>query len=114
MDQKGEGKHSGGFGYFSNKSFPTVLDSAFELHEELPLYTSPYDMPTSLQRYACYYNDTTERSPMDRRPPRPSLRYYVPPSNLLTHSMEQNSSWEANRFSACQEIPRILWNPKVH
>ena len=28
--------------------------------------------------------------------------------------MEQSSSWEANRFSASQEIPHILWNPKVH
>jgi hypothetical protein len=27
--------------------------------------------------------------------------------------MEQ-SPWEANRFSASQEILRILWNPKVH
>ena len=28
--------------------------------------------------------------------------------------MEQNLSWEANRSSAGQVIPRILWNPNVH
>ena len=28
--------------------------------------------------------------------------------------MEQNPSSEANSFSASQEIPYILWNPKVH
>ena len=28
--------------------------------------------------------------------------------------MKQSVSWEANRFSASQEIPRILWNPKFH
>ena len=28
--------------------------------------------------------------------------------------MDQSPSWEANRFSASQEIPRILWNTKVH
>jgi hypothetical protein len=28
--------------------------------------------------------------------------------------MEQNPSWEANRFVAIQESPRILLNPKVH
>jgi len=33
---------------------------------------------------------------------------------LLTHSMVQSPSWEANWFAARQEIPRILWNPKVH
>jgi hypothetical protein len=28
--------------------------------------------------------------------------------------MEQSPSWEANRLSTSQEIPHILWNPKVH
>ena len=28
--------------------------------------------------------------------------------------MEQSPSWEANLFTASREIPRILWNPKVH
>ena len=28
--------------------------------------------------------------------------------------MEQSPSREANSFSASQEIPLILWNPKVH
>jgi hypothetical protein len=34
--------------------------------------------------------------------------------SILTYSMEQSPSWEANRFVASQEIPRILLNPKVH
>jgi len=33
---------------------------------------------------------------------------------LLTYSMEQSPSWEANRFWASQEIPLILYNLKVH
>ena len=33
---------------------------------------------------------------------------------LLTYFMELRSSWEANRFSASQEISRIFWYPKVH
>jgi hypothetical protein len=28
--------------------------------------------------------------------------------------MEKSPSWEANPFSASQEIPRILWNSKFH
>jgi hypothetical protein len=27
--------------------------------------------------------------------------------------MEQSPSWEANRFSRSQEMPCILWNPKI-
>ena len=33
---------------------------------------------------------------------------------LLTYSLQQSPSWEANGLSASQEIPRILCNPKVH
>ena len=39
--------------------------------------------------------------------------HLIPSINLLTYSMEQ-SPWEANRFSASQEFPRILWNRKVN
>ena len=33
---------------------------------------------------------------------------------LLTYSMVQRPSWEANLFAASQEIPRISRDPKVH
>ena len=32
----------------------------------------------------------------------------------LTNSMEQSPSWEANKSLTSRDIPRILWNPKVH
>jgi hypothetical protein len=43
-----------------------------------------------------------------------SLQWVYLLTYLLTHSMNLSPSWEANLFSASQEIPRILWNPKVH
>ena len=33
---------------------------------------------------------------------------------LLTYSLVQSPSWEANLFAASQEIPRISRNQKVH
>jgi len=34
---------------------------------------------------------------------------------ILTYLLHKKiPSWEANRFVYSQEIPRILWNPKVH
>ena len=35
------------------------------------------------------------------------------PITYLLHGA-QSTSWEPNRFADSQEIPRILWNPKVH
>jgi len=35
-------------------------------------------------------------------------------TNLLINSMQQNPSWEANSHSSSQDIPRLLWNPRVH
>ena len=35
-------------------------------------------------------------------------------SLLFTYFTEHSPPWETNQFSASQEIPRILWNPRVH
>ena len=36
------------------------------------------------------------------------------PSDNNTYSTDQSTAWEANRFSASQEIPHILWKTEVH
>ena len=41
----------------------------------------------------------------------PPLRPY---SQLHNYCIQHNTSWEADRFSASQEIPHILCNPEVH
>ena len=38
----------------------------------------------------------------------------VPSNSKLNISIQQRTTWEATSSSASQEIPRILWNPKVH
>ena len=52
-------------------------------------------------------------------PPRPTLISQLTillsvARSSITYSMVQSPSWEANWFEVSQEIPHILWNPKVH
>ena len=42
------------------------------------------------------------------------LSYLLYKFHLFPYSIQQSSSWKANRLSASQEIPHILWNPKVY
>ena len=42
------------------------------------------------------------------------LTWTINLNTLLTYSMGQSPSWEANQYSARQEILRTVWNPKVH
>jgi hypothetical protein len=44
----------------------------------------------------------------------PVRNFITDKKNKLVNSMQHSPSWKANRFSASQEIPQILWNPKVH
>ena len=74
------------------------------------------------------WNEKAHRRTRNSPPPVPALnqiisvhcshltswRFMLILTYLLTHSMEQGPPWEANRFSASQEITSILWNPKVH
>jgi hypothetical protein len=34
-------------------------------------------------------------------------------TNQLTNSMKKSPSWEATSHSPSQEIPHLLWNPKI-
>ena len=47
-------------------------------------------------------------------PPPPQPECFKAFHIVLTYSMVQSLSWEANWFAASQEIPRISRNPKVH
>jgi hypothetical protein len=40
-------------------------------------------------------------------------RYLEEEGKELTDYMQQSHSWEANSHLASQEIPQLLWNPKV-
>jgi len=64
--------------------------------------------------YVCIY---TQGGCLARNGVQANLPIYV---TFVCKSINSNVAawsrvlWEANRFSASQEIPHVLWNPKVH
>ena len=74
----------------------------------------------------------TTKEPANQRTNQPSNQRNNQPSNqpanqgkndrtnertnqpTITKRMKQSPSWEANLFWAGQDVPRILWKPKVH
>jgi len=93
----------------------------------VPLYTIRSFSPYTQQWYTSYrfcWHLASKRKTLDdgqRNSPK-YVEFYsktkfeklVHLTYLLTYSMVQSPSWEPNWFEASQEIPRILWNPKVH
>ena len=65
-------------------------------------------------RRFCFLNFRIPPPPQRPPPPPPQYLELRNPHSLLTYSMEHSLSLESNRFTASQEIPHILWNPKVH
>jgi len=61
-----------------------------------------------VSKYPGLWNQTFPHRANERSPPNLILTY------ILTYSMMQSPSWEANWFAASQEIPPISRNPKVH
>ena len=64
-------------------------------------------------------NTITITHPVEHRWPKFCTEWYSLTTEkyfgiLLTYSMVQSPSWEANWFAASQEIPRISRNPKIH
>jgi len=76
-----------------------------------PLRMGPISYPEMSGRN---YHYTLRIFLIEKSCPLPDIQYPKPLTYLLTYSMEKSASWEADWFSATQEIPRILWDPKVH
>jgi hypothetical protein len=77
-----------------------------------------YHLPVLTMQEVCYLDS---QSSSDQHNANIKTEFYVVYTvhcdiitYLLTYSMVQSPSWETSWFAASQEIPRILWNPKVH
>ena len=88
-----------------------------KVHHRIHKYTPPVPILSQLDPVHTPTHPTSWRSILILSS---HLRLGLPSVNFpyyyyyYYYSMEQSPSWEANRFAAGQEIPRIFWKPKVH
>jgi len=90
----------------------------------LQIVDTPLHASNSLQFAACKclriplprgsQSFRTQATQLQHLPRQHNGTYAATLTYLLTYSMVQSPSWEANWFAASQEIPRISRNPKVH
>jgi hypothetical protein len=97
----------------SSKTTPSVYYCGTISHRSPP--NSLFHLiPISARQRVCMHRQrNSETVSKQTQPP----TWLQPNRYLLTYSLSYSmepSPWEANPFSACQEIPRILWKPKVH
>ena len=81
----------------------SICRSSFSSTKQVGLHCIPHCSPNNI-RNSVFSFWTGNLSYYLISDPAYSLTYY-----LLTHSMEQSSSWEANWLSASEEVPWILW-----
>jgi len=67
---------------------------------------------TKHRLYICSENIEASQNSRRQKGDINQVSYWGPSNIRLQGTYLLHSSWEANRFSASQEIPRILWNPK--
>ena len=90
---------------WQNHLLPHLVQFIIYLSSCLLTYLFTY-LPTYLLNYLLTYSLTHSLTHLLTYLLTYSLTYLLAYS--LTHSMQHSPSWESN------EIPRILWNPKVH
>jgi hypothetical protein len=102
-------------------SFPSLKQQTYKrlFPPLLSVRTLPHDYHCFLFWCRCYSPYQLLVIHSKQRPLHGQATHHTSSQSILlkicfTYSMEQSPSWEANRLAASQEIPRILWNPKVH
>ena len=97
----------------TGRMFGDKCRADYECAEELNLVCSKNELRTCHCRRGYMWNTMHKICYRINEVPYDNGMQWRASFSLEASSMEQSPSWEAIRFSASQEIPRILWKPKI-